>query len=534
MRRSFLLLVPSLLILALFLAAPGGPKPSVEFTHGVASGDVTHNSAVLWTRVDQKAKLTVEVSTNPAFPKRGTLKETVSATADNDFTAKVVVAPLMKDDTYFYRFRSGRTVSEVGTFRTPDLPTREMDVSFAYSADSDGTNVDGTPGFNNFEVLDAIRLEAPDFWVYLGDTIYSDSGLRPGGPATTLDEYRDAYKVNREIAALPDLLAAVSTYAIWDDHEVLNDFDGQTVDPARFAIGREAFLEYMPIQEGNLLQDPACAGDPLYRVFPWGEDVDIIILDGRSCRSADVTLSCLVEIAPGVFQPDLAPTLPPPVREAFGALLPPPLNLLLQSEPPEGCLAAIFDPSRTMLGAVQKAAFKDALLNSDAKFKFVMNGPPIQQFYALPYDRWEGYGAQRNEILNFIRSNNIDNVTFLSTDMHANLINEVSIDRFLDPAPIANEFVTGPIATNTFENEVRAFFGGGALGELGVFAFNQILDIVGVDCRDLNVDSYGLVEVDAMAGTATITLKDDAGNVVLDKGPLLAPTLAPCTKTIGP
>ena len=93
MRRSFLLIVPSLLILALFLTAPGGPKPSVEFTHGIASGDVTHNSAVLWTRVDQKAKLTIEVSTNPAFPKKGTLKETVSATADNDFTAKVVVAP---------------------------------------------------------------------------------------------------------------------------------------------------------------------------------------------------------------------------------------------------------------------------------------------------------------------------------------------------------------------------------------------------------------------------------------------------------
>ena len=531
MRRSILLLVPSLLILALFLTAPGGPKPSVEFTHGVASGDVTHNSAVLWTRVDQKAKLTIEVSTNPAFPKKGTLKETVSATADNDFTAKVVVAPLKKDDTYFYRFRSGKSVSEVGTFRTPDLPTKEMDVRFAYSGDSDGFGIPFP--FGDFGVLNAIGNEAPDFWVYLGDTIYSDSGLRLGGPATILDEYRDAYKLNREVdaGALQDLMAAISTYAIWDDHEVLNDYDGQTVDPTRFANGREAFLEYMPILDQGLLQDPACADDPLFRVFPWGEDTDIIILDGRSCRSADAAPACIVA---ALGQPDLAPTLPTSLREEFGPLLPFPLNLLLQEEPPAGCLDAINDASRTMgdlnrtiLGAVQKAAFKDALLNSDAKFKFVMNGPPIQQFYALPYDRWEGYGAERAEILNFINDNSIDNVVFLSTDMHANLINGVSTDILNPFAPVvAQEFVTGPIATNTFETEVRAL-----LGEIGVFAFNSILTIVGADCRDLDVDSYGLIEVDAAAGTATISLRDDQGDPVMDKGP---DAIGPCTKTIGP
>ena len=533
MRRSSLLFVPALLVLGLLLTAPGGPPPPVAFTHGVASGDVTPFSAVLWTRVDQGAKLTAEVSTNPAFPKNDTLKQTVSATADNDFTAKVVVVPLKKDDTYFYRFRSGGSVSQVGTFRTPDLPTREMDVRFAYSGDSDGFGIPSP--FGDFSVLDAIRLEDPDFWVYLGDTIYSDSGLRPGGPAMSLNDYRDAYKLNRYVdgGALQNLMAATSTYAIWDDHEVQNDYDGQTVDPTRYANGRDAFMQYMPILE---LQppDPSCAGDPLFRVFRWGEDTDVIVLDERSCRSADVLPACLVQLAPGVFQPDLAPTLPGFLRVAFGALLPPPLNLLLQPSPPAGCLAAINDSSRTMLGPVQKALFKAVLQHSDAKFKFVINELPIQQFYALPYDRWEGYGAERAEILNFIRDNGIQNVLFLTTDMHANLINEVSVDAFLDPAPIADEFVTGPIATNTFEAEIRAFFGGGPLGDLGVFAFNQILDIVGVNCRDLNVDSYGLVEVDAAAGTATITLKDSAGNVVLNKGPLLAPTLTPCTKTIGP
>jgi len=521
MRRSSLLFVPALLVLGLFLTAPGGPPPPVAFTHGVASGDVTPFSAVLWTRVDQTASLTAEVSTDAAFPKKATLKRSVEATAENDFTAKALIAPLKPDETYYYRWRRGEAESQVGTFRTAPLPFLAADARFAYSGDSDGFGV--PTFFDNFDVLDAIGAENPDFWVYLGDTIYSDSSHRPGGPAMSLNDYRDAYKLNRGVdsGALADLMAATSTYAIWDDHEVQNDYDGQTVNATRYGNGREAFLEFMPILE---LQppDPACASDPLFRVFRWGKDTDIIILDERSCRSGSVENAC--SFLPGVLPPDLAPTLPPAARALFPTLLPPAL--------PSGCLSAIFDPGRTMLGSVQKDLLKAVLKHSDAKFKFVVNEVPIQQFYALPYDRWEGYGAERNEVLNFIRDNSIDNVVFLTTDMHANLINEVSVDTFLDPAPIADEFVTGPIATNTFEAEVRAFaISLGFDPDFVVGAFNGVLDLVGVNCRDLDVDSYGLVDVDSAAGTATITLKDDQGNVITDKGPLAT---GDCTKTIGP
>lgn len=508
MRRPLLLFAPALLIATLFIASPSGASHQPEFTDGVASGDVSPFSAVLWTRVDQDADLRAEVATNPSFT-GPTRKFNAKASADDDFIAKVLAAPLAPDTTHFYRFRTGSSVSEVGTFKTAPLPFNSADVTFAYSGDSDGTKVGGLPFFNNFEVLEEIRQEDTDFWVYLGDTIYSDSGLRPA-PAITLDEYRDAYKVNRDYQNLRDLMRDVSTYAIWDDHEVRNDYDGQTVDPTRYGNGREAFLEYMPIIDVQL-SDPDCAGDPLFRYFRWGKDVDVIILDERSCRSADVEPAC--SFAPGV--PDLAPTLPSALRPAFG--LPP--------SPPPGCLDAIFDPDRTMIGDVQKAALKTILKHSGAKFKFVINELAIQQFYALPYDRWEGYGAERNEILNFIRDNEIDNVLFLTTDNHANLINEVFIDNFADSEPIADEFITGPIATNTLERSILALF-----GPEGLAAFNQILTIVGVDCRDLDAYSYGLVEVDADAGTATVTLKDDTGAILTNT---VAPAV-PCSRTIGP
>jgi alkaline phosphatase D len=183
----------------------------------------------------------------------------------------------------------------------------------------------------------------------------------------------------------------------------------------------------------------------------------------------------------------------------------------LPAEPPEGCLEAIFDPGRTLLGPVQKQLFKDALLSSTAKFKFVINEFPIQQFYLFPYDRWEGYGAERNEILNFIRDNIIRNVIFLTADTHANMINEVFVDNYTDPQPIAWEFVTGPIATSTLEQAILSL---PVIGALEIV--NQLLDMVGMDCRDLDAYSYGLVEVDAGVNQTTVTLKDDTGNVLVD------------------
>ena len=87
----------------------------------------------------------------------------------------MVVAPLLPDATYRYQFRRGGTTSDVGTFRTAPLPSVARSVRFAFSGDSDGTKVGGVPFFNNFETLDAARDDGLDFFVYHGDTIYSET-----------------------------------------------------------------------------------------------------------------------------------------------------------------------------------------------------------------------------------------------------------------------------------------------------------------------------------------------------------------------
>ena len=42
------------------------PSPLV-LTHGIASGDVTASSAVIWARASGKAQMHVEVAANPSF-----------------------------------------------------------------------------------------------------------------------------------------------------------------------------------------------------------------------------------------------------------------------------------------------------------------------------------------------------------------------------------------------------------------------------------------------------------------------------------
>jgi alkaline phosphatase D len=434
---------------------------------------------------------------------------------------KIDAIRLKPSTTYHYRFKveddlGAVSRSPVGSFKTAPDSNSPSNVKFTYTGDSDGVRPGGTPAYNNFEVNAQQQAENGDFWVYLGDTIYSDSEAAGVPPATTLDEYRAKYKENRTYPNLTSLFASTSTYAQWDDHEVTNDFDGQTVNPAQYAAGRQAFLEYMPIRTTGLLQDPTCAGDPLYRKFKWGSDIDVFVLDERSCKSADVAASC-ISPRPGRGV-DLGPTLPPSVRGSF------PFFIFLDATAPPGCLDAINDPGRTVLGPVQKAAFKNDLLASTAKHKVIVNEFPIQQFYALPYDRWEGYGAERSELLNFIRDNDIGNVEFLTTDTHANLVNQVFIDRFTDPGTIANELVTGPIGTKTLEREIIDGFGAAALN-----AFRAVLNVAGLDCANLNEYSYGSVNHDSTAGTVRVDLKDDAGQPVQNTAPLF-----PCTKTFGP
>lgn len=515
----FLILTGTLLFSnSIFFNASAAP---LKFTHGVASGDVTSTSVVLWTRTNEGGKINLEITRGYNF-NSPEFYYTTTTSAANDFTAKITASNLKPNTPYQYHWLAGSVSSEIGTFRTAPIDNPPTYVHFAWSGDTDPSRNGSNYYFGSWKALQATSSEKPDFFIYLGDTIYSDlrgyNGIKSSFPTVnTSSEFRQLYKDSRDVTALNKLLKDTPIYALWDDNEVMNDWAGQTVDKSRYNIAKKSFDEYMPIQSPWTPSDSYCAGPSQFRVKHWGKNADLIILDTRSCRSAEANVYCKNPVT----RYDLVPTLPSSVRVAIG----------LNQAPPAGCLEAIKDPSRTMLGNTQKAMFKNALLESKAKFKFVISSVNIQQTYGFPYDRWEGYDAERSEIIKFIKSNNIKNVIFLSTDSHQNLINEVSA-LSTPKEPVIYEFVTGPVAALTDEKNLKAQ---SAVIHKDLALLKKLIltksDVgVDVDCGNLDKFSYGTVDIKPN-GSLTIALKDENGIPIADE---LHPGGPACVKTLRP
>ncbi len=489
-----------LAVILTVMVPPAFSQVDFLFPHGFAAGDVTANSALLWTRRPPPVEVEAQVSLDPRF---GSLVFTAEATptAERGGFLKFTATGLRPGTRYYYRFQVGRTVySETGTFATAPAAESRADVRLAFSGDADSTNWSkGSP--HSFGLVDTLAGEPLDLFLFVGDTIYADSHLAPQ-PARTLAEYRARHLEAKALPAFQRLLRRTPVVVIWDDHEVLNDFDRETVDPARFAAGHQAFVEAWPIAE-----QPE---GRLYRNFRFGREVEIFVLDLRSYRSRQVSKTPACMNPPGSRRPDLAPTLPQNLRLVFSII-----SSQLALPVPAACLRALADPDRTILGAAQKAWLKERLQRSEATWKLIVSEVPIQEFFAFPYDRWEGYAGERAEILRFIRTAAIRNVVWLSADMHAVLVNEVRLATFgAAEATGMREVVAGPVATTPFGRELELIFGPAVAPAFGTFLLTPPPQGLGAACAVLDRSTYGLVEVNGAARTLTITPKDTAGRAV--------------------
>ena len=313
-------------------------------------------------------------------------------------------------------------------------------------------------------------------------------------------------------------------YAHWDDHEFVNDFsqeenkfpysnDGvfQGVNKINgeelYKRGVRAFRDYNPVDYSKKTG--------LYRHERWGKNLEVFFLDERSFRSASADYTGVCDNPSGSGNPDLAPTAPQSTRNAFSIIAPP-----LANPVPPGCLDAINDPNRTMLGSKQLKTFKDDIKNSKATFKVIFNEVPIQQYYALPYDRWEGYASEREDLLHFL-SNKVDNAVFLTTDVHANMVNDARFNTLGGPGVQDSgilDITNGPIATENYAGEISGSVGNPAAGALVTSLFLQPQPPSGVGMQCAATDQFSYAEVEVNSQQLTVDLLDDQSNPVLNTG----------------
>lgn len=429
------------------------------YYNGVAAGDATSDSAILWTRTTDvltgqgiSTHLTALISTDPFFQ---SVPFTVAGETNpnRDYTLKLDVTNLSSGTQYYYTFATDDgQLSQVGTFKTAPNPTEKTAVHFGFSGDADGQ----WRPYSSTQDFDKLNL---DYFVWLGDTIYETKSAQSDvtadpftNPEQALIDYHRKYREQLEpvtpdgFPGLQSFFASGGHYTLLDNHELGNKQfinggaptgtpAGKGVDGTDLAndVNRtdtfinktdgfkaliQAYDDYQPIRETVISapEDPRSdRTQQLYFAQQWGANSIFFNLDDRSYR--DIRL-----------------------KTAAGA---------------DDTGDRADNPDRTMLGKTQLHWFEDNLLDAQAKgvtWKIVAVSSPIDEGGEDSGKSWiGGYRSERNELLKFIGDNHIDNVVFLSTDDHQNRINELTY--FADPSDptsktlLTNAFtiVAGPI-----------------------------------------------------------------------------------------
>ncbi|MBK9124887.1 MAG: alkaline phosphatase D family protein [Chloroflexi bacterium] len=420
-------------------AAQAGSAAEVEaFPNGVASGDVTQTTAVLWARCTQTGVVTFTVSAAGEFaePQQTALADVT----DPLKPAKVEITGLTPGTpyTFFVTAPDGEATMN-GAFRTAAPAGEQRGLRFGVSGDNRGE-------LRPFVALRNVPERDLAFFVALGDTIYADY---PSVDVTleqcvTLEDYRrkhaEIYTPRHGHNVWRDIRQSVPILAQIDDHEVINDFAGGAApetdprfadDPAGrisesvlYVNGLQAFAEYHPIVdtvwEGT--GEPRMDGKPkLYRYHTYGSDAAVFMIDARSFRDDSIdSLSTL-----SIFNTNA-------VREHR---------------------AQFWTEGRTMLGRPQVEQLKADLKRAQADgivWKFVMLPEPAALAgWFGGNDRWEGYAPERNEVLRFIGDEGITNVVLVAADVHTTFINQLTTqdeaDAPMEPSPVW-EISTGSIA----------------------------------------------------------------------------------------
>ena len=431
MRRSFLVLFA---LAASMLAVPATSlAASADFTHGVASGDVTQSSAVLWTRaipIGPAVNVTVDVweeadclSGQKVYKSKVKSVSRLARLHDQDRRCRarprhrVLLSVPSRRRRRSARSATSRRHRQRIPLRTSTSPTTVTRTAPAAPRDRSTARSPRWP-----------RRKAPTATSTLPTATTSTATHITGpGPAMTLAEYRAAYKEALDVPE-PDLTSCVQgfgQYALMDDHEVQNDYDGQTVRPGPLR-SRASGVPRVPRRSAR----PACSTTPPARVTR---------STGRSSGAGrrGVQFSTRVPAAAPTFRRSAAATWDRHCRRRSGRRSRSACSWHRPYRRPARRRSTTRPDSAR---AGPEGRVQERPSGSTAKLKLIQNEYAIQQFHALPYDRWEGYAAERNEIIDFIGDNNLhdvvnSNVVFMTTDHHATIQNEVFKDRFTRSRP---------------------------------------------------------------------------------------------------
>lgn len=424
-------LVPGAVLLDQRPSAAAVIPRSDPFTLGVASGDPEPDGFVIWTRLaleplaadglggmpSSTFQVNWQVATDERFENVVKAGST-AATPAWGHSVHVEVAGLKPGREYWYRFRLGPHLSRSGrALTTPPLGSSPSSLAMAFVSCS---NLPA--GF--FSAYRAVAEERPDVILHLGDYQYEGAGNGVGrnhaGPETkTLAGYRQRQAQYKTDLDLQEAHAAAPWLAVWDDHEVDNNYADDLADRPveqpgfleRRAAAYRAYYENMPLRRRSV---PAGPDLDLYRRIGWGDLATFHMLDTRQYRS----------------------------DQACG-------------DGYKNCPAAD-DPARSLPGLEQEKWLLDGFRDSHARWDLLGqqvffgrrdNNPTAATTVSM--DAWDGYRASRQRITQGWVDAEVRNPVVLTGDVHAHWASDLYLnyDEAASTKPVGSELITSSITS---------------------------------------------------------------------------------------
>ncbi len=318
----------------LFASNAAGSDPTVYLANGIKIGEVSHNSAIIWTRVTQRAEplkdgVAFQVTKRSEITKFGAYTDeqlgpgggygrqlpvgvhledaayAVSGTSGvvrlsyqetgskrskkmtdwlpvdpkRDFTRHFSLQGLKPGTHYSLTIEASKSKSTKpsaslnGSFTTAPRKQETKPITFAVTTCSLFETRDA--GDDGHQIYRSMQTMKPDFFVHAGDIVYYD--LVPAY-ATHIDLAR--FKWNRMFALthLRNLLTEVPAYWMKDDHDSWDNDCWPTMQNEMgvftYEEGKQVFDEQVPMSDKRH-----------FRTFRWGKDLQIWMVEVRDFRS---------------------------------------------------------------------------------------------------------------------------------------------------------------------------------------------------------------------------------------------------------
>jgi len=369
----------STVLFVFFIIVACSSNKSNDFLRQPMVGIIQNNEVPILIKTINEGKVRIEYKKNDESTSTFTKWQTLTKT--NSLTTNLILSGLNYDTEYKYRveFDEGN-FSKWFNFET--FPTQGVPGKFSFVFGSGMREKWATP-----HVYKKIKEAAPTFVALLGDQMYSDYD----GNLNKLEEYltNDSLRLKKieegevmlkETSVLEafrgkyhrsfvenfqKMSSRIPIMGIWDDHDMGEDNNDGTYPYKEEA--RQVFMETYPTYP-YVIED-----EGIYYRFTIA-DVDAFVLDTRWYRS--------------------------PMQNAEG-------------------------PKKVMLGEEQREWLLNGLKNSTARFKIIFSSIPFNDYGGDTSrdrpgcnDGWGGFTYARNQVLSFIRENQIQGVVVFSADQH--------------------------------------------------------------------------------------------------------------------